>query len=100
MGLISSLVSPAEVADYIDHKDFDNRTILYENDLPIEKEGYLTDLITDYTVDFISKKHDKPFFISLQYTAPHWPWQLPGESLIQMALVLKTVDHQKFLLEW
>ncbi|WP_104809030.1 sulfatase-like hydrolase/transferase [Polaribacter filamentus] len=67
-------------ADYIDHKSFNNELILYENDLPIEKEGYLTDLITDYTVDFISKKHDKPFFISLQYTSPHWPWQLPGDD--------------------
>ena len=66
--------------DYIDHKDSHNRNMLYENDEPVEKAGYLTDLITDHTVDFISKKHDKPFFISLQYTSPHWPYQIPGDD--------------------
>jgi len=68
-------------ADYIDHESwFIKKPILYENDRPIEKSGYLTDLITDYTIDFINRKHHQPFFISLQYTALHWPWQLPGDD--------------------
>jgi len=67
-------------ADYIDHKPFNDRHILYKNEEPITAEGYLTDLITDNTIDFIKGSHDKPFFISLQYTAPHWPWQLPGDD--------------------
>ena len=70
----------AGAADYIDHKYFSDQPILYENDKLVEKEGYLTDLITDYTVNFIKKKHDKPFFINLEYNAPHWPWQLPGDD--------------------
>jgi len=68
-------------ADYIDHKSwFIKKPILYEYDRPVDKSGYLTDLITDYTIDFINKKHNQPFFISLQYTAPHWPYQLPGDK--------------------
>jgi len=70
----------AGAADYIDHKDFKNQHILYEDNKQVEKKGYLTDLITDYTIDFIKKEHAKPFFISLQYTAPHWPWQAPGDD--------------------
>jgi arylsulfatase A-like enzyme len=70
----------AGAADYIDHKYFENQHILFENNKPVEKTGYLTDLITDYAVNFIKKEHTKPFFISLQYTAPHWPWQGPGDD--------------------
>src|SRR5690606_6747119 len=74
-------------ADYIDHKPFNiyggklikgNAHVLYENGEPVELEGYLTDLITDHAIDFIRKDHTKPFFLSLQYTAPHWPFQAPG----------------------
>ena len=76
-------------ADHIDHKPFDrNRDLLfkreipnlYENDTPTIKKGYLNNLITDYSLDFISEKHDKPFFLSIQFTAPHWPWQSPTDS--------------------
>jgi len=70
----------AGAADYFDHKSFNNEHILYENNKPVEKSGYLTDLITDYAVNFIKKEHIKSFFISLQYTAPHWPWQAPGDD--------------------
>lgn len=72
-------ISPG-AADYIDHKYFSDEPILYENDKLVDKEGYLTDLITDYTVNFIKQRHDKPFFINLEYTAPHWPWQQPGDD--------------------
>ncbi|MFK5971658.1 MAG: sulfatase-like hydrolase/transferase [Flavobacteriaceae bacterium] len=68
-------------ADYIDHEHHTiEELILYENDKPVEREGYLTNLITDNAIDFIRKKHDRPFFISLQYTSPHWPWQIPGDD--------------------
>ncbi len=72
-------ISPG-AADYIDHKYMSDEPVLYENDQLIEKEGYLTDLITDYTVDFINQEHHGPFFINLEYNAPHWPWQLPGDD--------------------
>lgn len=52
---------------------------LYENNRPVKKEGYLTDLITDYAINYI-KETKGPFFISLQYNAPHWPWQAPGDK--------------------
>lgn len=78
-------------ADHIDHKPFDrNRDLLfkrdipnlYENDSAVTKKGYLNNLITDYSIDFISKKHKTPFFLSIQFTAPHWPWQSPTDSAV------------------
>jgi arylsulfatase A-like enzyme len=64
-------------ADYISHKTHTKARThdLYENNEPLHSKGYLTDLITDKVISFLKLKHDKPFFLALTYTAPHWPWQ-------------------------
>lgn len=77
-------------ADYVDHRPVDRSgplllkrspSLLYDNETPVEMSGYLTDLITARATRLITRgKHDKPFFISLQYTSPHWPWQAPGDG--------------------
>jgi len=38
--------------------------------------GYVTDIITDYTIDWIDKKRDpeKPFMMMYLHKAPHRPW--------------------------
>jgi arylsulfatase A-like enzyme len=55
---------------------------LYENREKISREGYLTDLFGLVAVDQIRSAHrDRlPFFISLHFTAPHWPWQTPDDA--------------------
>ncbi|MBC7921998.1 MAG: sulfatase-like hydrolase/transferase [Ferruginibacter sp.] len=62
-------------ADYISHKGDGRTHDLYENDTPVYPEGYLTDLFSQKAVAFIKQKHNKPFFLTITYTAPHWPWQ-------------------------
>lgn len=62
-------------ADYISHKGGARRHDLFENDQPVYPEGYLTDLFSDKAVAFLKQQHEKPFFLTLTYTAPHWPWQ-------------------------
>jgi arylsulfatase A-like enzyme len=49
----------------------------------VERNGYLTELLTDRAVNYVKKTRNAPFFLSLHYTAPHWPWQGPkaGESV-------------------
>jgi arylsulfatase A-like enzyme len=68
-------------ADYTSHRDVQARTRSYfqDGERPIQVDGYLTDLFTDRAVDFVSRPRRKPFFLSLQYNAPHWPWQGPGD---------------------
>jgi arylsulfatase A-like enzyme len=39
----------------------------------------LTDLLTQKSVDFIKQKHSRPFFLSINFNAPHWPWQGPSD---------------------
>ena len=53
---------------------------LWENETRVERSGYLTDVLTDRAIDYVSRKHDKPFFLSLQYTAPHSPWEGPADA--------------------
>jgi arylsulfatase A-like enzyme len=66
----------AGAIDYISHnKD------LYENETAIEQSGYLTDMLGDKAVELISKQHLKPFFLTVMFNAPHWPWQAPGDQI-------------------
>ncbi|HEX4946855.1 MAG TPA: sulfatase-like hydrolase/transferase [Blastocatellia bacterium] len=51
---------------------------LYEGTKPVEREGYLTDLLTEKSVDFISRHKAEPFFLYVPYNAVHWPFQVPG----------------------
>ncbi len=61
--------------DYISHSND-----LYENERLIEKEGYATNLLAEKAVEIISKQHSKPFFLTVMFNAPHWPWQVPGDK--------------------
>jgi arylsulfatase A-like enzyme len=66
--------------DYISHQGGDNKPDLYENDSLVFQEGYLTDLFSQKAIAFVKQKHDRPFFLALTFTAPHWPWQKPGDK--------------------
>lgn len=61
--------------DYHLHKTGAGLPDLYENLTPVERNGYLTDLLTDRAVSYIRRRRTAPFYLSLHYTAPHWPWQ-------------------------
>jgi arylsulfatase A-like enzyme len=39
-------------------------------------QGYATDIITDFAIDFLKNRpKDKPFFLMCHHKAPHRPWQ-------------------------
>jgi arylsulfatase A-like enzyme len=50
---------------------------LFEDTTPVHPEGYVTDLITERSVQFIEKQKAKPFFLEVAYNAAHWPFQPP-----------------------
>jgi len=55
---------------------------LYDGTQLVEREGYLTDLLTERAVAFIDRGVNdgggEPFFLYLPYNAVHWPFQPPG----------------------
>lgn len=46
--------------------------------------GYLTDLLSQRSVDYVDRmaRQDSPFFLSLHYTAPHWPWETRDDEAL------------------
>ncbi|MGH7678579.1 MAG: sulfatase-like hydrolase/transferase [Gemmatimonadaceae bacterium] len=67
-------------ADYFTHKGRRGVHELYEGDVTADKVGYMTDLLTDRAIEVITRKRSKPFYLSLHYTAPHWPWEGPADA--------------------
>lgn len=76
--------------DYISHKGDKGKHDLYENDALVYPKGYLTDLFAQKAVEFIKQKHYKPFFLTITFNAPHWPWQGPTDKPYE-----DSVDYRK-----
>jgi arylsulfatase A-like enzyme len=51
---------------------------LYQDTTPVKPRGYLTDEITDRSVNFIARRRSVPFFLEVAYNAVHWPFQPPN----------------------
>jgi arylsulfatase A-like enzyme len=68
--------------DYYTHAGADQKDDLWDDDVPIHQVGYLTDLLGARAVDVITgyAKSGPPFFVSLHFSAPHWPWEAPGDE--------------------
>jgi arylsulfatase A-like enzyme len=66
--------------DYFSHQFF-GRPDLWEGDMPIQRQGYLTQLIGDRTVAAVEDHASRtaPFFLSVHFSAPHWPWEGPED---------------------
>ena len=67
--------------DYFSHMDRAGNHDLWDGQTCIEREGYLTDLLSERAAAFI-QAHDaaQPFLMSLHYTAPHWPWETRDDA--------------------
>jgi arylsulfatase A len=68
--------------DYYEHTGGGGFDDLWENEQQVKVEGYMTDLITERSVAFIQENSDRPFFLSVQYNAAHWPYQPPDEPSV------------------
>ncbi|HEV7892575.1 MAG TPA: sulfatase-like hydrolase/transferase [Pyrinomonadaceae bacterium] len=73
-------------ADHFTHKDANGEGDLFEAEVPVERVGYTTDLLTEHAAEFLKRRRDAPFFLSLNYTAPHWPWEGPKDEAVSRSL--------------
>ena len=66
--------------DYYTHAN--QKDDLWDDDVQVHQVGYLTDMLGGRAVDVINgyAKSARPFFISLHFNAPHWPWEAPGDE--------------------
>ena len=71
-------------ADYFTHRTGDAEGVdLWENLEPVQRAGYLTDLLSEKAAAFITRRRTKPFYLSLHYTAPHAPWEGPEDEALE-----------------
>jgi arylsulfatase A-like enzyme len=78
--------------DYFSHCDSRGTHDLWEGGAEHHEAGYLTDLISQRaaeTIERFTASGAAPFFLSVHYTAPHWPW----ESRDDAALAAEVKDN-------
>ena len=65
--------------DYYTHAN--HGADLWDGDTAINAAGYLTDLLGDRAVKMVGDLTvlGRPFFLSVHFSAPHWPWEPPGD---------------------
>ena len=59
------------------HSHHDNTGIFdwWHNQDTLVETGYVTDLITEHSIDFIQEHKDQPFFLYVPHQSPHVPFQ-------------------------
>lgn len=65
--------------DYFHHCESTGQPAVYLNGKPVDREGYLTDLITEESLGFIRRNARHPFFLYVAYTASHTPYLGPND---------------------
>lgn len=66
-------------ADMYTHRYHDGSKDLWENDQPVERTGYLTEMLGDRAAQFVDANVQEPFFLYVPFNAVHWPFQPPGK---------------------
>ncbi len=62
-------------AGYFSYRDEEGRYLARDGEDVAARSGYLTHVLTDKACTFIRRHREQPFYLSLHYTAPHWPWE-------------------------
>lgn len=68
--------------DYFTHEVFGNPD-LWDGEVQVEEAGYYTDLLADRSIEFLdgrAAQPEKPWLLSLHFTAAHWPWEAPDDK--------------------
>ena len=71
--------------DYFSHRSGLGDHDLFEGEASRHDVGYLTDLLSRRACSYVERRAadaraGKPFFLSLHYTAPHWPWETRDDA--------------------
>ena len=77
--------------DYFTHCSSSGEHDLYVGEEPHHEVGYLTDVLSQRAVNVVDRQAQaaragQPFFMSLHYTAPHWPWETRDDAHIAAGL--------------
>lgn len=67
--------------DYFSHENLGGHD-LWDDNTEIHRSGYSTDLFGDQALVMLKRfaENRKPFFLSVHFNAPHWPWEGPADE--------------------
>ncbi len=65
---------------YFNHRELSDLHVLFDGRLPVYREGYMTHLITDASIDFLQRHKDRPMFLYVAHETPHFPFQGPEDE--------------------
>jgi len=84
--------------DYFSKVNHNGDYDLYENEVEYEDLRYYTEILTERTVDFLTRRHDRPWLLNLNFTTPHWPWEGPGDWAVSDDLTQRMRDGEQGVL--
>ncbi|WP_406355537.1 sulfatase [Streptomyces sp. NBC_00658] len=69
---------------------------LYEGDAEYKDLRYYTEVLTERAVEYVSREHDKPWLLNLNFTTPHWPWlaEDDAETGAEIAAKIRAASSQ------
>ncbi len=70
-------------SDYFSKIDRNGYRDWWHNDKPDFQKGYITEIITDNSINFITANKNKPFFLYVAHLAIHFPWQGPEDGNLE-----------------
>ena len=81
--------------DYYRHFGTDGKEDLWDGDTPVQQAGYMTELLGDRAVAQVEAfaRASAPFLLSLHFSAPHWPWEAPGDTAESDRMTGPTLRH-------
>lgn len=68
--------------EYFRHHELSHLDVYLQGRQPVQRDGYMTDLITDDAVGFLdarAEQPERPFFLFVSHAAPHFPFQGPED---------------------
>jgi arylsulfatase A-like enzyme len=77
--------------DYFTHASSQGDHDFFIDEEERHEPGYLTDLLSRRAVEVVRRqaaaaRAGRPFFMSLHYTAPHWPWETRDDEALARSL--------------
>ncbi|MCL4762475.1 MAG: sulfatase-like hydrolase/transferase [Burkholderiales bacterium] len=84
--------------DYFSHRDSSGTPDLWCDEACVEDDTYLTDLLSRRACEYVREhaseaRSGRPFFLSLHYTAPHWPWESRSDREISFGICGNIFHH-------
>jgi arylsulfatase A-like enzyme len=68
-----------QIDPYLPHHYKRNNRTWHRNDELVDEPGHVTDLLTDEAIRVIESEQQKPFFLYVAYSVPHYPLDEPEE---------------------